>query len=316
MDNNINVIAIVVTYNRKELLLECITALLNQSYKLKTIIIIDNASTDGTEEMLQEYGIMDNTRINYVKMESNTGGSGGFYTGLDIARKNKTSEWIWIMDDDTIPNSNSLEYLVEATKKVNGASFFSSCVKGPQGEPMNVPVLDLKPTENGYADWYMKLTESMVKIQKSTFVSVLINKSAVEKCGLPCRDYFIWGDDFEYTSRLVKNFGPAFLVGNSWVCHKRFNAKAISIEDETNSKRLEKYHYYYRNSLINSYVYEGKKSYAKFFLKMLISSFGLLPGEKGIKKFWTMQKGIFASIINLRKFNKYINEQISIKTGI
>ena len=54
LNNEKKVIAVVVTYNRKELLKEAIEALLNQEYNNCDVLIVDNASTDGTREYIDE----------------------------------------------------------------------------------------------------------------------------------------------------------------------------------------------------------------------------------------------------------------------
>ena len=61
------VCAVVVTYNRKALLLECVQAILRQSYPIEKIVIIDNASTDQTEEYLEENGILGKEQTDFVR---------------------------------------------------------------------------------------------------------------------------------------------------------------------------------------------------------------------------------------------------------
>src|SRR5208283_3808991 len=115
-----SVCAVVVTYNRKCLLLECLEALFKQTYPLEAIYIIDNASTDGTPEMLKGKGVirsilnpdnypleeatevvisgMHKIHIHYFRMHENIGGAGGFYYGTRLAHE-AGHKWIWLMDD-------------------------------------------------------------------------------------------------------------------------------------------------------------------------------------------------------------------------
>ena len=60
--SNDTICAVVVTYNRKELLIECLESLKEQSRTLDAILIIDNASTDGTPEILLKNGYIDHIR--------------------------------------------------------------------------------------------------------------------------------------------------------------------------------------------------------------------------------------------------------------
>lgn len=313
MKNNQRVAAVVVTFNRKQLLLECVQAILAQTHKLSRIIIIDNASTDGTEEYLTDAGIMNEPVIDYRKMSKNTGGAGGFYEGIKIASSFDDIDWVWIMDDDTIPDDTALEELVHASEIKENASFFASCVRGMNNEPMNVPVLDFGPSENGYMNWYMDLDHNMVKIRQATFVSLLISAKAIEKCGLPCKDYFIWGDDYEYTMRLTEYYGPAFFVGKSWVCHKRFNAKSISIANEEDPNRIKNYSYFYRNTLFNIYLYAGPKKQFKQYIKYSIESLKILKTKNGVKKFKVMQKGLLESFAKRKHFRDFLDKELGRK---
>ncbi|RYD78583.1 MAG: glycosyltransferase, partial [Sphingobacteriales bacterium] len=99
------VIAVVVSYNRQQLLSECITALRNQSQKPDAILVVNNGSTDNTEEWLK-----DQPDVQFIT-QKNLGSSGGFNTGISWAYKNGYS-WIWCMDDDGYPKEDALENIL------------------------------------------------------------------------------------------------------------------------------------------------------------------------------------------------------------
>lgn len=87
-----NVVAVVVTYNRRELLkrnLSCLRA----NRPVQSIVVVNNGSTDGTTEWLKEQKDL------IVIHQENVGGSGGFYRGIQHACQLK-ADWIWCMDDD------------------------------------------------------------------------------------------------------------------------------------------------------------------------------------------------------------------------
>ena len=263
------IIAVVVTYNRKELLKECLDALYMQTYRIDEVVLIDNASTDGTDGYVKEYMNIQKNLI-YRRLKKNIGGAGGFYEGIKLAF-HRDADWIWVMDDDTIPCSNSLYELLEAIKVVGEkTSFLASSVYGMNNKPMNVPVIDKDSNNGNYPDWYIYLENGMVKIKIATFVSLLINSKAVEHCGLPCRDFFIWGDDSEYTQRLTKFFAPAYLTGKSKVIHKRKDTGKISIVRESDKKRIKMQYFSIRNSLINARAYKGIKGIFVLTAKYLI----------------------------------------------
>ena len=126
------VAAVIVTYNRKELLAECILALLNQTHPLNKIFVIDNASTDGTYIMLERKGFLNNSKISYHALPENMGSSGGFAEGIKKAHE-EGFDWIWIMDDDSEPAPNALELLLEYSKEENVAAIANLEVN-PQGK--------------------------------------------------------------------------------------------------------------------------------------------------------------------------------------
>lgn len=304
------VAAVVVTYNRKELLLECLDALLRQSREVDKVILINNASTDGTVECLKENGYLDNKKILLINMETNTGGSGGFYEGMRQSLS-VDCDWVWVMDDDTIPYEDSLAKLLEAKEKLgDDVSFYASTVFGPEGEPMNVPHVSSRKASNGYTDWYRHLGDSIVEIADATFVSLLINKKAIEKCGLPCKDYFIWGDDYEYTMRIIRHYGKAYFVGKSRVCHKRYGATNLDVRNETAEGRIKLYYYFYRNGLINRKLYLSRSDLIRFCLGGVRTSLTALKTKYGWKKFCVVYKGMFGYLRWRKTFRNYIQSQL------
>ncbi len=261
---DINVWAVVVTYNRKEMLIKCLEAIASGSLRPKGVIIIDNAGTDRTYEYLEEKGYSEaagDISVVYRKLESNLGGAGGFNEGIGLALK-KGADRIWIMDDDVIPEEDCLNELISADRLINDVegtdkvSFLASSIRGADGQAMNVPKIT-KDQFFKYTDWYGYLDEGIVRIVKATFVSILINAKAVEKCGLPWKGFFIWGDDSEYTQRLIRDYGPAYMVGKSKAIHLRGSAEELSIVKEKNRERIPLYFYYYRNNLIGFWEYES-----------------------------------------------------------
>lgn len=141
------VIAVIVTYNRIKLLKECLNAVLSQTYKVHKIVLIDNASTDGTADLFIKGGEYDKDVIDYRRMETNLGGAGGFYEGIKICR-DMECDYVWIMDDDTIPYTDCLEELMSARSKIEGKiGYLASSIIGPDSEPMNVPAIDMRPAK-------------------------------------------------------------------------------------------------------------------------------------------------------------------------
>jgi rhamnopyranosyl-N-acetylglucosaminyl-diphospho-decaprenol beta-1,3/1,4-galactofuranosyltransferase len=107
IDGRSSVAAVVVTFNRKVLLCECLDALLAQNVAVDRIVLINNASSDGTEDYLREKGYLGNELIDYVRMPINGGGAGGFHEGVKRAYEAGFA-WLWLMDDDVEPLPDAL----------------------------------------------------------------------------------------------------------------------------------------------------------------------------------------------------------------
>lgn len=299
------VTAVVVTYNRINLLKECVVALLEQTYQNMNILIVDNNSTDGTREYLQRISNTNNEKIHVLSLKENIGGAGGFYEGIRHAMQS-APDWLWLMDDDTIPEKEACEELCKAVDVLGGnIGFLSSNVYGMNNECMNTPRMKMNQKgENGYADWNIHLEKGLVKVDSATFCACFISADAVRKVGLPLRDYFIWGDDTEYTLRLTRYYGQGWLVGKSLVLHKRANGQSLSLKKEDNPNRIHIYYYYVRNYLINVklYYYGYFGALAKTFHFMIIM-FQILFGKSKYKrkKIEVLLKGM--SAFWLRRYN-------------
>lgn len=243
-DTDKRVVTLVVTYNRKVLLRECLEALLSQSERIFKILIVDNASEDGTNEFISD--IVDGEKILYSNTGENLGGAGGFSYGIKEAIKTGC-DYIWIMDDDCIADKTALEELLAYAKKVNGDfGFLSSVVKWTDGSicKMNVQRKSFSQAVENFC--------SEQKIAMASFVSMFLNVDAVRKCGLPIKEFFIWGDDGEYSARISKSYDN-YLVPSSTVVHKTAENNGSDIVTDS-ADRLERYFYAYRNE---SYFYRS-----------------------------------------------------------
>ena len=110
MKKNQKIIAVVVTHNRKSDLKRCLDSLLSQSHPPHFVIVVDNASSDGTGEMVcREFSTQ--SRIIYRHLGRNLGGAGGFHFGSKFALE-RGADWVWLMDDDCLLQKNCLNNLV------------------------------------------------------------------------------------------------------------------------------------------------------------------------------------------------------------
>lgn len=210
---DINIVAVIVTYNRLELLIEAVNAVRSQSFSARHIIVVDNDSNDGTKEWLSKQDDL------LVEFQSNSGGSGGFYTGLKLAQQ-YSPDWVWVMDDDTICNKDTLAKLVEKIHITAPIGFVGSKSVWSDGSPhlMNLPAIS--PSVNGRIPFNKFDDRQVLLTETASFVSLLINNKAILEIGLPYKEFFIWGDDQEYTKRITKTGYLGFYCMDSVVLHK------------------------------------------------------------------------------------------------
>lgn len=307
------VIAVVLTYNRKKLLEECLNAILQQTYPVEKIVLVDNGSTDGTQSYLEDLKLLQNDIIDYSLIKKNVGPAAGYEFGMSRALS-YDADWQWVMDDDTIPTSTCLEELIKAseTLKDEKISFLASTVFGENNEFMNVPPVDTTPSENGYQSWYKYLKEGLVRISAATYVSLLIKQEAMKICGFPYKGFYFWGIDTEQTRRFIKFYGDAYFCGKSIAIHKRKNAKDLNIETETSKERIKDYSsLYMANAVITNY-YDGKKAYFFVLLRFLKQGTKLLLKGR-LQKAFVLYHGCLCSLMEKHRFKKFMQEKEFLK---
>ena len=187
--------AVIVTFNRKALAIECLKGMLGQSRMPDHVFIIDNASTDDTPEVLSATGILGREDVTYFRTETNLGGAGGFHQGMKLAYE-AGYDWIWIMDDDVEPLPSALERML-------GFADISRCIQPGRmyahGERVDWdqtfdPSTGIKSfhkdTRLKYRPWK--------EVDVGCFEGMLIAREIVDRIGLPDPRFFLVHDDSIY----------------------------------------------------------------------------------------------------------------------
>lgn len=149
-------------------------------------------------------------------------------------------------------------------------------------------------------DWNSEkknILNGRLRCQAATFVSLFINRVAVEEVGLPIKDYFIWGDDTEYTKRISKKYS-CYFVPSSQVTHKmKSNVATTSLEESIDKERIDRMFYSIRNDLC-TYRRISKRYYYVLILKSLLLIGKVLRSSKPykIRKVKVIIKGLWKGI--------------------
>lgn len=289
-------IAIIVTYNRKQLLLECIDSLEKQSEnKTLDILVIDNASTDGTKEVLEPFIV--SNRIKYKNTGSNLGGAGGFEYGV-LSVMNEDYDYVWIMDDDTIPTENALEEFYNFVKKQPEFGFLSSTVKWTDGS-----ICTMNVQRKNIFSKLKSFDADIIPVQYATFVSLFVSAKTIREVGAPIGEFFIWGDDWEFTRRISKRY-KSYLVKNSVVIHKTLHNQGCNISNDV-EERIPRYKLNYRNKMFIA-KQEKVKGYIYYGLTVIKDVLLVLIKSKDNKKLRI--KTIFEGISEGKKFEPKVKK--------
>ena len=251
-------VAVVVTYNRKDLLERNIQCLLSQKTDKCDIYIIDNASTDGTPEMVN--GFTD-PRVQYYNTGANLGGAGGFEYGVKKAVE-AGYEYVWLMDDDTLPSEDALYQLLSVGRKLNGNwGWLSSVAYWTDGSICRMNIQKRNIFKHIGQQEY---DSEYAPIKMCSFVSLLVRGDIIREVGLPIGDYFIWTDDYEFTGRISRKY-PCYMVPGSKVTHAMKTHIRVNFSQDDPS-RIGRYHYIYRND-VHCYRQYGLQGWAYIILK-------------------------------------------------
>lgn len=292
-------VAVLVTYNKEELLKECLNGVMKSIELLENIVIVNNDSTDGTAEYLSTISA-ENEKVVVVNEAKNLGGAAGFNKGIKQAMKLQ-ADTIWVMDDDTIPDKDTLKALLNAKERVEHNfgkwGVLASNVRWVDGSAalMNVPEV-AKP-------WNESKDLDLIAIRHSSFVSMLVSADAIKHVGYPISDFFIWGDDVEFSERISAHF-PSFCVTGSLVTHKMArNQKVDILTDDLG--RISRYYYDVRNKMYMVHK-KGMKESMKYYVHFLhILLIILFSGHGSLKKIRVMLHGFFDGIFFRPRVEKY-----------
>lgn len=231
---------VVVTYNRLELLKECLAQVESQTIPAKKVIVVNNASTDGTEQYLRDYKEK-NVRYRIIACAENLGGAGGFEKGIELAVAERV-DCILMIDDDAVLENDYMEKIMRARLEHPDFQAFAGTVLTAgridtfHRRNISRPGLRLK---NCPENCYTGLSGGQpFACDIASFCGMVVDRALVRKAGLPCSEYFIWFDDTEYSMRI--NRYTRFLV----IPDAKLNHKTVSDGSRHPHRRYDWREYY------------------------------------------------------------------------
>lgn len=232
---------VIVTYNRVELLKECLACVCGQTIPFSRVIVVDNHSTDGTAEFLAAREDLD-----VIREPENLGGAGGFYDGLQRASQGEY-DWVLIIDDDAMIAPDYMEKLLDYANAHTG-------IYGLAGKVVTEGHIDvshrrritnrlLYVESNVASEEYQK--ESFA-CDAATFCGLLLQGQKMREIGLPQKGYFLWYDDIEYCLRL-QECGGVTVVPAAVLHHKTVLSKEGMVTKGVLHRIGWRQYYGYRN---------------------------------------------------------------------
>ncbi|GAA1925569.1 glycosyltransferase family 2 protein [Nocardioides lentus] len=268
MVGRVRVVAVVVTFDRLDLLRRLLDRLAEVP-ELDEVLVVDNASTDGTGEWLAEREAAV-TGLRSHTLATNTGGAGGFHAGLEWAMR-RDADLVWLMDDDGLPEPGCLAELLTR----HGELDFWGPVVVDEADPERLVFPIRLPgslrTVHRVTDVEAAALDGLVRDVVIPFNGVLVTRELVERIGLPREEFFIWGDDHEYRLRAERAGGRVATLPGARVHHPsvgELGTPMMGGRTTYNHSPSELKHYCMaRNNTVNLRDYRGWPHVLAFWVK-------------------------------------------------
>jgi rhamnopyranosyl-N-acetylglucosaminyl-diphospho-decaprenol beta-1,3/1,4-galactofuranosyltransferase len=260
--------AVVVTFNRLHLLRDLVDVLVKLP-DLAEILVVDNASTDGTGEWLSE--VADECVLART-LADNTGGAGGFHEGLRWAVE-RGADLVWLMDDDGVPDDDCLGRLLTHAGDLD---FWGPVVvdrDDPERLVFPIRLPGATRVVHAMSDVRRAARGGLIRGIVIPFNGVLVTRALVEQIGLPRQEFFIWGDDHEYRLRAERAGARIATVVDARVLHPSVGSlgtpMAFGRTTYNHTPSDLKHYCMARNNLVNLREYGGRLHAAAFVAKTL-----------------------------------------------
>jgi len=218
--------SVTIAYNAAQSLPRQMDALLGQTHPLQEIVVVDNASTDGTRELLAEQY----PQVTVLSMKENLGAAGAFAEGLSYAALEKGYDWVWTFDQDSVPEANVLGTLLAGLQESDGLA---------KEIGMVVPMAVHCDTATLYPpmlwrDGFVKLSAEQMR-QPIWFADVaiasgaLVLREVVQEVGVPRADFFMDTSDVEYCLRIRSRGYRIAVISGAVISHEIGSTRKVNL---------------------------------------------------------------------------------------
>lgn len=254
---------VIVNWNRRDSVLSLLDSLLLLEHRALTVIVVDNASTDGSVAAIQQHPLP----VVLLENRENLGGSGGFNTGIRHALQQLEQQFIWLLDNDAEVIPVTLAALLKVMAEAPSVGVAGSCIMSPEDHSLIVEAGGF--VDQASATWRPHLRyqrheqfhgRSLVeKVDYVPACSALVRCEVLAKIGLLDERFFLHWDDIDFCAR-VREAGH----------------QVVSVLDSPAYHGAEKGHssmtlyYDFRNALL----YFGKHASGVRLLRTYVNVFG------------------------------------------
>jgi GT2 family glycosyltransferase len=232
---NPSVASVTVAYNSARVLPRQMEALLRQTRPLQEVVVVDNASVDGTTALLAQRF----PQVKVLRMPENLNHSGAWAAGVAYAALEKRHDWVWTFDDDSVPSDDALQTLLEGAESLGKTD-------GPVGIVAALPVHAETGTSYMPLLWREGFVKPSAELQRQPIwladlviaAGCMVRREVVEKIGLPRADFYSDFDDFEYCLRARSRGYKIGVITRSTVSHEVGNAREVRLPGYTRSWSL------------------------------------------------------------------------------
>ena len=251
--NKPKAVIVVLNWNGWRDTLECLVSLEHLAYPNYKVVVVDNASSDGSEEKICEAF----PAVQLIQSGANLGFAGGNNVGIRYALE-QGADYIWLLNNDTVVEPDALTHLVERMANDERVGMCGSTlvyyhdrskVQALAGATFNKWLGVSKHIGQHTSRYYLASPESVEKrLAYIVGASLLVSRSFVEGVGLLCEDYFLYYEEMDWAIRARDKFTLAY-APKSVVYHKE--GGSVGGDNITlNQKSMTADYYSIRNRIV------------------------------------------------------------------